>query len=487
MVLNFQNLNKPEIKLYTILGSLIFFLVVKEAYILPLTHDEGNTIYCSTTSIWDIITFKDPVPNNHILNTLFIKLSTALLGDGLFASRLHNTLSFLLFYIFTILISRRLFSNLWLQATLVVIMVLQPFLLDFFSVTRGYGLSIAFQTVSLYYLVKRWQEGKGSDLFYSILWAAVGVYANFTVLNYYVPLCILLLAQSGIKNFKGNTKQLFRDFGVIFGCSLVLLSLIIIPVHKMVSTKQFVYWGNTGFIHDTVKPLIIALRSGVDYYGATNEEIQMVVISLITIISLAGLSISFFQKKFSTHLVLLTILLISVIGFNIFLFYAMDVPFLNARTALFFVPLVCIPFVLSIDSIFLKYRTLGMILIIGINSLFVQHFIRGFKVNSNFEWYYDKNTYEVLDYIKELAESGQVSKPVKVNCYWIFYPSMSFHAEHHYKDVIEIMPWNTKIENDQTSLFYYTEASEKDKLSVRFDIVKEYEYGARYLLRAKSK
>jgi hypothetical protein len=128
-----------------------------------------------------------------------------------------------------------------------------------------------------------------------------------------------------------------------------------------------------------------------------------------------------------------------------------------------------------------------MILIIGINSLFVQHFIRGFKVNSNFEWYYDKNTYEVLDYIKELAESGQVSKPVKVNCYWIFYPSMSYHAEHHYKDVIEIVPWNTKIENDQTSLFYYTEASEKDKLSVRFDIVKDYEYGARYLLRAKSK
>lgn len=92
-----KNPYKPTIYVYWILGFILFFLIAKEAIVLPLTHDEGNTIHCSTTPFWDIITFKDPVPNNHILNTLFIKFNQLLFGDSLTVARLHNILSFIPF------------------------------------------------------------------------------------------------------------------------------------------------------------------------------------------------------------------------------------------------------------------------------------------------------------------------------------------------------------------------------------------------------
>ena len=162
-----------EIKLFSLIGLFIFFLVTKEAYTVPLTHDEYNTIACSQTSFWDIVTYKDPVPNNHILNTLFIKLNIALFGDHLFTNRLHNFLFFIPFFIYLVLSASLLFKDIWLRIGLVCLIVLQPFLLDFFAVTRGYGLCISFQMISIYYFIKKLKGGNEIYLAIASFWASM--------------------------------------------------------------------------------------------------------------------------------------------------------------------------------------------------------------------------------------------------------------------------------------------------------------------------
>ena len=474
-----------ESRWFLLIGLVLFFLVAKEAYTVPLTHDEYNTIFCSQTSIWDIITYKDPVPNNHILNTLLLKLNIAVFGDQLFTNRLHNFLFFIPFYWFTILVSRLLFKSVWLRVTLVLLIAFQPFLLDFFAVTRGYGLSVTFQMISLYYFIKRIKDGDQKYILLSLFWAALGVYANFTLLNYFIPLLVLFSIDSIRKLYRTNKALMVREIGFMMAIASILFLMIIVPVQKMVQTKQFVYWGNKGFFEDTVKQLIISMRSGVEYFGTSNESVYVLVLGFISVIFAAGIFFLRQLKNKDFHIYFCSILLL-IILYNITQFYILDIPFLNARTALFFIPIVAITFSLSLESILNYSKTAGLILIVLVNSLVVQHFIRGFNVKVIQEWYYDQNTFEVLEFLKHLAESGQVPKPVKVNCYWIFYPSLRYHVDHGFSEFIELAPYDTKIDNDMQSTFYYTESSEKDKLLSRFDIIQEYGWGSRIIMKAKT-
>lgn len=480
------NKNQNYNILYWVFGLILLFLVSKEAVVLPLTHDEGNTIHCSTTSVWDIITYKDPVPNNHILNTLLIKVNQSIFGKSLLAARLANILSFIPFFIFTVLIGKKLFESFWLQWIFVFSLVLQPFILDFYAVTRGYGLSLSLMIVSIYYMLLRIHSGQRKDLILCILFAALGVYANFTLLNYFIPACLFLLYDNYKRSFRKNKSIFYQEFAILFSLGIILISAISIPVFKMVSTKQFVYWGTKGFFEDTVKSLIISLRTGVDYFGTTHEVIYISISVFVTLVIILG-NIYNWKGTKNPLLFWMSALLLATIVYNQFQFLILKVPFLNARTALFFVPLVCIPFTLSLQVFFNKFKTWPFIIIIVLLSLQLQHFIRGYSVNSNFEWYYDQNTYEVLDHIKSMVESGQAPKPVKINCYWIFYPSLSYHVSQKYAEYIEIAPWDNKIKDDGNSLFYYTEGSEKDQLLERFDVIRDFGYGARFLMRAKGK
>lgn len=468
------------------LGIVLFFLITKEAIVLPLTHDEGNTLYCSTTSVWDIVTYKDPVPNNHILNTLLIKLNQSLFGSYLFSARLHNVLSFIPFFIFTVALGRKLISSGVIRPVFIFSIVLQPFILDFFAVTRGYGLSLSFMMISLYYLASRLDSGKAKHMLYALLWACLGVYANFTLLNYFVPLCILMLIDTYKRYWSSSKESFYRDLLYIFGSGFALIAVIAMPVYKMVTTKQFVYWGTKGFLEDTAKHLIISLRSGVDYFEVTSDFIYTSIISFVLLILVLGNTLNWKISK-NKYLSGSSVLLLAVLLYNHLQFYILDVPFLNARTALFFVPLVCVPFSLSLQVIYQRAKNWTYLIAVILLSLQTQHFVRGYNVHSNFEWSYDQNTYQALDYIKQMVESGQAPKPVKINCYWIFYPSMSYHVSQNYAEYIQIMPWDTKIKNDGESVFYYTESGEKDALLERFDIVQDYGYSTRLLMRAKGK
>jgi hypothetical protein len=353
-------------------------------------------------------------------------------------------------------------------------------------VTRGYGISLSLMTISIYYMLLRIQNGQRKDLILCILFAALGVYANFTLLNYFIPAGLLLLFEIYKRNFNKNKSIFYQEFTILFTSGILLILAISVPVFKMVSTKQFVYWGTKGFFEDTVQSLIISLRSGVEYFGTSHEVIYIFISFLITLIIVFGNILNWRSKQNST-LFWMTALLLATMAYNQLQFMIFKVPFLNARTALFFVPLVCIPLVLSIQVLFQRFKYWPFIITITFLSVQVQHFIRGYSVNSNFEWYYDQNTYQVLDHIKSMVESGQAPKPVKINCYWIFYPSLSYHVSQNYSEFIEIAPWDTKIKDDVNSVFYYTEGSEKDQLSEKFDVIKDFGFGARFLMRTKGK
>lgn len=480
----FLNSDKDS-KLFISLGLVLFFLIVREAILIPLTHDEYSTIMVSYQSLFDIVTYKDPIPNNHILNTLLLKLNIITFGDHLFSNRLHNVLSFLIYYYFAVLIAKKLSSNNVLQLLFVSMIVFQPYLLDFFCVTRGYCLSVSLQLVSLYYALIYYNENTSKSLYYSMFFGAMSVLANFTLLNYYLPLCGVLVIYSFISNRKINFKKLRNEIGAIFMISLILGMICYLPFSKMVSTNQFVFWSSNNFYSDTIVPLFQSLRSGISYLNIDPKNFAVgflifVFTFQILIFALEGTKIF----KNSSYL-FSTLLLLSVITYNNLQFYIANIPFLNARTSLFFIPIVGL-YIFSLFNILYKnHQFIGKVLSISLIFLCAQHFIRGYNGRANHEWYFNQSTYKVLDEIIFLVESNNLQKPVKVDCHWFYHPSLTYHIDQKYRGILELLPYHKDVNPESTATFYYSEPNEVDILSPKFDKIKEFSGNYSFLLKHK--
>jgi len=472
-------------KYFIALGSVVFFLVVREAILLPLTHDEYSTIMVSYQSVWDIITYKDPIPNNHILNTLLLKLNITTFGDNLFTNRLHNVISFIPYFIFTVFISHIFSDKLLYQLLFVSMAVFQPFLLDFYSITRGYGLSISFQMASIYFALIFIRNGTIKFFNYSIILAAFGVLASFTLLNYYFPLLAVLFYFSYSFYYRDDLYLFKKSIFYALGISSVLAIICYLPFTKMVATNQFVFWDSNNFFKDTIIPLFHSLKVGVSYFKWNGETYSLVFLGIIFLLVLfllrnGGKKViqnKYFKLSFS--------LLVLSIVYNNLQFYLTKVPFLNARTALFFIPLVAL-FVFNVVYLLKDYipkvtRLISIFLIF----LCTQHFLRGYNGRANYEWYFNQNTYEILDDLMYEIHINNIPKPVKLDCHWFHHPSLTYHINDKYRGIIELLPYHKDTPNDSDALYYISEPGDMDVLSQNFIHVKQYDGGFGILWKKK--
>lgn len=457
---------------YVVIGALLFFLVTKEACVHPLTHDEGNTIYMSQNPIWDIITYKDPVPNNHILNTLLIKLNIAIFGDHLLVARAHNVLSFLLLLIFSYKLLHLWNIHPWLKILGFVLVLFQPYLLDFFAVTRGYGLSIAFMVTSLYYLAKHLARNDTKSLIQCFGWMSVAVYANFTILNVYVPLFFVLCLHIYNTYYKEQRSLFYWQMFYIIGIGTFLILLSILPIYRMTSTNQFVFWGSKGFLIDTWYPLMTALKSGVDYGSITPHAWGNYVLLIFTLSMIGAWTIQYRDKNSDKNFTYFSFLLYGIIGYNLLQYYVLNVPFLNARTALFLLPLVSFVFVYQLEIV--RSKLSNMVLAFTSVAILIMsyHILSGAKVYANYEWYFDKHTYKVIEDLKSISEES--GGKITLNCNWLFYPSLDYHVPRMAKEYIDLAPWGLKIDVDTIYQYYYADYGEIQYLEGRYEKIKDY-------------
>ena len=170
------------------LSLTVFSHVLVRAAVVPLIHDEATSFlaYAQTghflpfASMWDA--------NNHFLNSLCGWVGYKLFGLHLLALRWASAMAYLLFAwsawrLGAEMRSRAIKWCFWLA------LLLCPFLLDFFSLFRGYGPAIAFLLFALQAFVRFINEGRRVQLIAVLLGLAI---ANGFLLAL-VPLCTMML------------------------------------------------------------------------------------------------------------------------------------------------------------------------------------------------------------------------------------------------------------------------------------------------------
>lgn len=173
---------------------------------MSLTCDESSTLHVTEAinalDIWYKANWFTSA-NNHILNSALLRISVSVFGWHEWAIRLPNILAYALYLFASYKISTHISANKILGLLGIIVISASPFLLDFFSIARGYGIASAFALFATSIYITSNSKYK--------IWFACGllvlaILANFTYLNYFVAFiaCInlnaLFIAKSSFKD-----------------------------------------------------------------------------------------------------------------------------------------------------------------------------------------------------------------------------------------------------------------------------------------------
>lgn len=475
-------------KAFTLSEFLLFVVLltylVLRACLVPVTHDEPATaLYYAQMPVWDIVRYTDPIPNNHILHTLLLKATEAVFGTSQFSIRIPNLLGFVLYFWSAVAISRSL-DNRWLRASLLLLLLLNPYLDDFFSLARGYALSLDFLLLACAFFLK-WQQTTRLWYLQGALMAGIlSVYSNFSTLYFYLPFVFLLVVLAVQQRKKyALWPSLFSAVG-----ALALLSLLcLVPIQKMTATNQLQYWNSTGFYREILNSL-----SYMTMYGRMGAN--AVLLLNITVIALfAGMGWYLLRRCLKNRRLPLDrpfpfffLLLGGSAAIAILAQVLADVPYLSSRTALLYYPLFVLALVFFFAEIALKGARIAIIAGSFLALALSWHFLRSVNLYAAREWWFDADNRKVLRYLREEHERSGAAAPFSFGCSWWFHPSLSFYIKTGEAGKILAEPLYSK-EPDLGGrpLYYYAVREEKDRISPEYEPVLVLAEGGRILFRRR--
>ena len=246
------------------LGLLFISYSVYRAAALSITYDEAYSyLFFVNNSYQNIIsngTISFMSANNHVLNTVLVKFLLQYLPLTELTLRIPSLLAHAIFLYFSWMILKKAYNPL-LRISLFIFINLNPFLLDFFSISRGYALSLAMMLASLYYLINYFgspaekQPGK----LLSVVFGSLAILANFSIINYYIGLMAVLLFWEMIrlrKNGKDIKLLINRNNLIAF---IISISTLIYGVYmglRLRTASALYFGGNNNFWKDTVESLV---------------------------------------------------------------------------------------------------------------------------------------------------------------------------------------------------------------------------------------
>lgn len=344
--------------------------MVSRAWLVPFTIDEAISYFkYVSTGLWQPDN-PNASANNHILNTALSIWAYKVLGNSEFALRLPNVLAGLLYLLYAFKWTKRI-ENEWLALTLFVGLTGSQFLLEFFGLCRGYGLSMAFSLGAWYHLSTWWCSRKANDLILAVLFVGLASSANLALLlPNAVVLAVIIIGI--ITDFKQSSFSvtIMRLF-VLVGLGLVPLTLLVKAAHLLKKSGLLFYGEGTGFWNVTVKSLLqvgFEPWSGWTYY----------LIPAAVVLFLANGIYHWLKSRQwlwrSQTAPIMILFLGSIVG-QMVMHHILDINYPKDRVALFYLPLSVLMMVITYSgnqSHFIKWiltPLLGIIWLLPLNMI----------------------------------------------------------------------------------------------------------------------
>lgn len=431
---------KPDVAAVLII-ALVFGINVYRAWTQSYTADEAHSYNLFISEEFSNV-FAKYEAGNHVLQSALSKLSASLFGLSEFTLRLPTLLGGLLYFVSAFRLSRFLFGSGWLAVLSVASLSLNPFILDYLSAARGYGLGLGFLLWALYHLLRYFDDSHQPSLYKAGLGLGLSV---SSVLIYLYPAIALLalvaaiLVADGALSSRDEAKRRFWIAVDQFAGPAVLTAFLILVIPLSRAAPEHFYYGTDNldtFVKSLTRPSLFhtlnvyAIIRHVPGFTWWEAAVQRVVIPAVLAV-LAALAILAVRKwlrlrRFNAldrnERALLLIagaiaLPLAMMLANHLLF---DVPYLLSRTAIFLVPL----FTLAVMLLIARPERPLAFPALAFAVWAVGMFAAGFSVDHYGEWKYDRNTKTVM---RMLQQQNGAEREVRMGVHWQFEPSVNFY------------------------------------------------------------
>lgn len=411
------------------LGILAGLIVIYKAATLSFTHDESGTyLILHNHTIWQVFTHESAwwSANNHIFNTVLYKLSISLLGHSDFAMRLPNVLAFWACLLVALWLINKKLVNPISKFVLFAILFLNPYILDFYSLCRGYGLSMFFHFAFLS-CIWHFKDKKSIPILYLayalLTLACLSLLTNLVLFPAY-SLALWAMCYSDQPN--QNLKKHLILAPVISG--IITLSLVAKPIIYLIKYNEFEF--GVASIWDSFKSLIqrtfsILPRQDFMWVHDILTILLLLIIVYVLYISLKERKNRFFSISF---ILLIIILHILCFGFGIM--------FPTERKTTMYIPILALLF----SNHLYNYKPTedrktitNAIAFIGCILLLISN-----KIDRTTEWAYDRKT---KDYILHIHENTH-NQPIVLLAEWYFTPTAEYYVKTLGLKNIVLLPYN---------------------------------------------
>jgi hypothetical protein len=420
------------------IALLVFIFVVNiyRAATQSVTHDEAVTYENFVAERWNIV-FNSYDANHHVLHTIACKIFVDLFGASPLVLRLASVLSGLLYLYLIFRICERLFGTGWYLLLSAAMLSLNPYLLDFQSAARGYGMAVAFFFLALWEMLEWLREPQarhsilagialGLSVGANLVLAppAAGLAAVFLALVWNQRRCFEPVVTVSKKGTRKETPNPFPSLGQAFVQFVLpfvgVAGLIVLSPLSNSSGQQF-YVGAASLRAGAESIVRDSLPLAPEWLVTA---LALVVLPALIVVAAAIARRALTRWKASSMLertILLSggamaVAFVAVLAAHLLF----DVPYPEGRTGIYWIPLMTFAG-LAVAKI-LERATLFLAVPMAVCTAL---YIAEFRVSHYADWLYDRDDRAIANLIRE--HKPNMDRKVVIGGSWQSEPSMNFY------------------------------------------------------------
>lgn len=348
-----------DIYLYTILALSAYIYILARAFILPVSIDEAGTFfyYINTDNFIPFSNNYHWTANNHILNSAIAWLGVKIFGVSQLSLRIGSVLFFIPYLIYIYLFSKKI-NSLSLKWVFRFFFISATALIEFFCISRGYGISLACVLGAFYHLQKYLHYKKTVQFIICVIYISLASVANLNSI-----LLFAMIIFCGLLFFAVNFKQTVFKEKLIMLVVFILSSWVFIYLKsildKLKSLDELMHGSDIENINQLFDSLVSSL------YLTSNKSLIYYIIAVILLFTVTGWLYLLFKRKKIYEEYNLFIFFIASIMCVVFLKYYLHINLPKDRTTiqLFFILMLSFYFVVNYLELYIK-KTIRIIYIL---------------------------------------------------------------------------------------------------------------------------
>lgn len=417
--------HKKQNNLFLLLYVFSCIYLITRTYTVDITDDEAWSYYNVKNFWWVEVLCSG---NTHWFNFLAIKIALLFGGEQTWQLRWFSLLSGIGFYAIVFLWLKEQ-ASFFIKVLAFSFFFLNPYLIEYLTLARGYSSGLMFMLLSLWILFKiKETQGNRTKELAALFFAGCSAIANFNFFYFFVAFVCLYLYEVYLlrKTFNLKNKALWLDLAFMLSVSVLVLKAL--AFIKECSNDIGSFGGDNLFTS------IFASFIDTLLYGklilSPNQKLIIGICFFVLIVLSACYGIVLKAKHQNQLFLYSSVVLLLMLGLVTLNYYAFHVLFPTERTALMFYPLFFIVLVGFIDSLI---RNVFMKAIIAslLGLMLTINFFLSAKLVSGYDHAYCMNSKQYFDYL-----SNQSLKKVGlcVDVYFVYlkyykYTSCQFEAQ----------------------------------------------------------